>query len=265
MYNPYLPQIVKVISNKKVSNDTTLLSLQVKNFSFTYLQFVMVGLPGWGESALSIASAPSDKTRLAVAVRKVGLLTEKLQQLKVGDKVTLRGSFGNGLSEEIIGQDVLLIGGGCGFVPFRSIVLDYVRGKLKLKSLQTWYGCLNEQTLLFNNELKNWQTKAGLQVILEKPTRSWQGSRGLITKLFDFNKIYSGTKIIMVGPPIMYKFVIKKLLEQKVSEQNIYISLERKMYCGLGVCQHCAIGPYYVCKDGPVFRYDRIKNIPEVI
>ncbi|MFA6428413.1 MAG: FAD/NAD(P)-binding protein [Candidatus Buchananbacteria bacterium] len=268
MNNPYLPLAVKILSSQAVSADTKLLTLQLPRatrFDFKYLQFIMAGLPGWGEAALSLTSSPEIKNTLAVAVRQVGGLTTKLQQLKPGNNLFIRGPFGNGLAKELLNQSVLLIGGGCGFIPLRPIILDYTAGKLPLKSLQTIYGCKNQRALLFTKEQATWQAKSDFKVILEQPEGSWPGKQGLITELLNQTQISLTTKIIMVGPPLMYKFVLKSLLAKKVLPSNIYLSLERKMYCGLGVCQHCAIGPYYVCKDGPVFTYEQLKNIPEAI
>jgi NAD(P)H-flavin reductase len=157
-------------------------------------------------------------------------------------------------------KPLLLIGGGCGFIPLRPLIQDYLSGRIKNSFLQIFYGCYNEETLLFKKEYPKWNRKAELDVILEKPSKRWAGEKGMVTDLFKSRKVTSDSIAVLVGPPIMYYFVIKELKKKKVKDENIYVSLERKMYCGVGVCQHCAIGPYYVCKDGPVFRWSDIKN-----
>ena len=162
-------------------------------------------------------------------------------------------------------KDLLLIGGGCGFVTMRSFVLDYLAGKLNAGKLNVFYGCANEESLLFRKEYKNWEQKVDLDIILDKPSKKWKGAKGVITGLFNEVQDFSKTVALVVGPPVMYKFVIEELGKRDMKDSDIYLSLERRMYCGIGVCQHCAIGPYYVCKDGPVFSWAQLKGIPNAI
>jgi NAD(P)H-flavin reductase len=271
MFNPYLPKFAKVLVNQSVSNDTNYLELafkdpaEQKSFNSNYLRFVMVGIPGWGEGAFSITSSPQEKNFLAIGVRKVGMLTEKIHQLKKGDLVTIRGPFGNGLPKSILAKDLILIGGGCGFVPLRPLVQDFSQKKLAAKSLRVIYGCRNEQTILWSTAHSVWQKNSNFQMILEQPDKQWPGPRGLITDLLKKQPVKAGSTAILVGPPVMYRFVIDLLLAQGILETDIYLSLERKMYCGIGVCQHCAMGPYYICKDGPVVSYDQIKDYYQTV
>jgi len=273
MFNIYQPQKAKLISISQESSETTLLRLQFtdkrfqKSFNFSPGQFLQIGLLGWGECPISICSSPSVSDKyFELAIRDVGQLTHKLNSLTIGDEVWLRGPFGNGFDmEKFSGKPLLIIGGGCGFIPLRPLIQDYMAGKIKLPKLQIFYGCLNEDTMLFKKEYPAWNRNSEFAITLEKPSNRWKGARGLVTALIAKRDIDPGSVAIVVGPPIMYKFVIKELIKKKIKPQNIYLSLERKMYCGNGVCQHCAIGPYYVCKDGPVFCWQDIKNIPEVI
>ena len=269
MHNIYQPHKVKVVSASRESIDTVLLKFQFadkklqQQFDFLPGQFLQIGLPGWGECPISICSSPSASHKyFELAIRDAGQLTHKINQLKAGDEAWVRGPFGNGFDVDAYkGKDLLLIGGGCGFVPLRPIILDYLAGRIKAKSLKIFYGCLNEDTLLFKKEYPQWNRGAELSVILDKPTDNWHGEKGLITALIQKRQITPATIAVLVGPPIMYQFAIKELEAKKVKAENIWVSLERKMYCGAGVCQHCAIGPYYVCKDGPVFNYAQLKNI----
>ena len=272
MIDLYQPQLAKVLVNKKESVDSRLLRLKLlkgqQDYDFVHGQFMMVGLPGFGEAPFDICSNQFEKKNyFEVSVRAVGELTEKLHEVEVGSKVVVRGPFGNGFPPlEEMGENLLLIGGGCGAVTLRSIIEEASDKRYKGKTkMQVFWGCLNEESILFKDRLKQWEKFAELVLILEKPRKSWKGETGLVTKLFDTKKVLKPSKVIMCGPPIMYKFVIQKLKEHGFADEDIYLSLERRMYCGVGVCQHCAIGPYYVCKDGPVFQYDAIKDVKGAI
>jgi len=272
MLNPYLPKLVKVKKIRPQATDAKLFTFEFvdkkdqADFCFNHGQFLMLGLIGFGEAAFDICSSTAKLVTFDLAVRKVGILTEKLHQLKVGDLVTIRGPFGNGLSEQKYkDKELLLIGGGCGFITMRSFVLDYLAGNLPIKKLDVFYGCADQASLFFKDEYRAWQKKVNLAIALEKPLAKWPGKKGVITVLFNNQQDFSNTVALVCGPPVMYKFVIEELQKRKMKDSDIYLSLERRMYCGIGVCQHCAIGPYYVCKDGPVFSWAQLKNIPGAI
>lgn len=272
MIDHYKSQPAVVLLNKQESTDSRLLRLKLEKgqsaFNFIHGQFMMVGLPGFGDAPFDICSNPFEKKKyFEVSVRAVGELTNKLHQVKKGEEVLVRGPFGNGFPHlKELGNNFLMIGGGCGAVTLRSILEEVADNRYKSKpNMQVFWGCADEATILFKNRLAAWKKISDLIIILEKPGKSWKGDKGLVTKLFDEKEVLKPSKVIMCGPPIMYKFVIQKLKEHGFADKDIYLSLERRMYCGTGVCQHCAIGPYYVCKDGPVFRYDKIKDIKGAI
>jgi len=269
MKNAYLPKLAKILEVKKESIDTKLFTLafsdkkEQKKFKFEHGQFMMVGLPNVGEAAFDICSSSKDnKKYFQVAIRNVGKVTAKIHGLRKGDRVFVRGSFGRGFPLDVLKKrNLLLIGGGCGTVTLRSIILDYMNGLLGKNKIQVFYGCLNEQTTLFKSEEKAWKKKIEYVVILEKPSKSWKSDKGLITALFDTHEILPNAVAILCGPPIMYKFVVQKLKEHNFKDEDIYLSLERRMSCGIGICQHCAIGSKYVCTDGPVFSLKEIKDL----
>ncbi|MFA6228060.1 MAG: FAD/NAD(P)-binding protein [Patescibacteria group bacterium] len=273
MNNTYQPQKVKAISVSRQSIDTVMFRFQFVDKSlqrtFAYLpgQFMQIGFPGWGECPISLCSSPAEsKKYFELAIRDAGQLTRKINELKSGDEAWVRGPFGNGFDADIYkGKELILIGGGCGFVPLRPIIMEVLAGRIKTKSLKIFYGCLNEDTLLFKKQYPEWNRGAELGVILDKPSAQWHGEKGLITDLIKKRQISPQSVVVMVGPPVMYRFAIKELEAKKVKAQNIWLSLERRMYCGVGVCQHCAVGPYYVCKDGPVFSYAQLKDIPNAL
>ena len=272
MLNPCIPKLARIKTIKRETPDTLLFTFKFvdkkdrDSFSFEHGQFLMLGLLGWGEAAFDICSSTVNLSSFDLSIRKTGTLTEQLHSLKVGDAVTVRGPFGNGLPlKNFKDKDLLLIGGGCGFVTMRSFVLDYLAGKLHQGKLNVFYGCANEETLLFKNEYPKWKKKIGMDIALDKPSPKWKGPKGVITTLFNNEQDFANTVALAVGPPVMYKFVIEELQKRGMKDNDIYLSLERRMYCGVGVCQHCAIGPYYVCKDGPVFSWEQLKNIPDAI
>ena len=160
MHNIYQPQKVKVISVSRESIDTVMFRFQFvdkswqKNFAFLPGQFMQIGFPGWGECPISICSSPSDSQKyFELVIRDVGQLTHKINELKSGDEAWVRGPFGNGFDTDLYaGKELILIGGGCGFVPLRSIIMDALAGRIKTKSLKIFYGCLNEDTLLFKKQ-----------------------------------------------------------------------------------------------------------------
>ncbi len=272
MFNPYLPQLAKIKKIVEQTDDIKLFTFEFvdkkvrKSFKFDHGQFLMAGFLNFGEAAFDICSSASDLKTFDLAIRKVGVLTAKFFEAKAGDIVTIRGPFGNGLPEKIYKEkDLLLIGGGSGFIVMRSIVLDFLKGKLGAKKVDVFYGCQDEHNMLFQREYGQWKKKVGLDVVLAKPSKGWRGPSGVVTVLFNEKQDFANTVALIVGPPAMYRPVIENLKKKGMKDSDILVSLERKMYCGIGVCQHCAIGPYYVCKDGPVFSWDQIKDIPNAV
>lgn len=269
MINIYQTQPAKITNISQESIDTKLFRFQFidkkkqKDFAFVPGQFLQIGLAGWGECPISICSSAKDANGFfELAIRKVGPLTAKLHELQKGDEVEIRGPFGNGFdTDKFKNKPLILIGGGCGLVPLRPLILDYLAGKLENTILQIFYGCKNEDTLLFKKNYPAWERHAELNIALEAPAKNWRGAKGMITDLFKKAKITDNSVAILVGPPVMYQFVIKELKKRQLKDENIFLSLEKRMYCGVGVCQHCAFGPYYVCKDGPVFCWQDIKDI----
>lgn len=274
MLNLYQPQPVRIIKIKKQSPIVKLFTLRFldnklqKEFYWQPGQFIEVGLPGFGEGPFAICSANQEKKNFEVCARNVGQLTNKIHQLKKGDQLMVRGSYGNGFPE-IDKTETLLVAGGLGIIPLRSLILTQIKKRLADK-LTLFYGAKTPQDFLFRDEFRKWE-KAGLKLHLtiDKSCPGWNSCVGVVTVLFD--KVFKNPNYlsnqapnqlaILCGPPVMYKFVLEKLHQYGFRDENIYLSLERRMHCGVGVCQHCAIGSKYVCKDGPVFRFSEIREI----
>ncbi len=277
MKNPYLPRIATIFNKKKEDDDIYLFTLKFRDgtlLNFNPGQFVLAGIPGFGESAFDVCSSPSDKNTFQICVRKVGVNTAKMVDLKINDSIFVRGPFGNGFPIETVRKkNLLLVGGGTGFIVIRGLLQCFLsNGKTsdvlrtsdveQKKKIQIFYGARDWNSLLFRDEFDSWGKIASLHLILEEPPEMPACPRGLITKLFEITKIIEKPTIIMAGPPMMYKFCLQEIQKRlNVPDNKIYLSLERRMHCGIGVCQHCAIGEKYVCTDGPVFTYEELKKI----
>lgn len=232
-------------------------------------QFVEVSLLGTGEAPISISSSPTQKGSFELCVRRAGKITNELHKLKAGDKVGIRGPYGHGFPvDELKGKDLLFIAGGLGIAPLRSLI-NYVLDKRQdFGKVTILLGCKEPSQLLFTEELEKWQKLADINFCctVDKGAPDWKGSVGLITELIPGIDIdVKQTYIVVCGPPIMYKFVLVKLKEKNIPEKHILVSLERRMKCGLGKCGHCQIEELYCCQEGPVFSYDKIKNVEGAI
>jgi sulfite reductase subunit B len=270
----YVPKLATIVKKAPMTAKEILFEIKLddgSDINHKPGQFVEVSVFGIGEAPISVSSSPTKKGTFELCVRKVGSVTTKLHTLNVGDKVGVRGPFGNGFDAEFLkGKDLLFVAGGLGVAPLRSL-FNYVMDKRKdYGRVILLYGCKEPRELLFGDELLALANKADVEF---KPTvdwcpenEVWNGNIGVITTLipqvnFDPENIYA----IVCGPPIMYKFVIADLKGRKVPDDHIIISLERRMKCGVGKCGHCQINQIYVCKDGPVFNYSKIKGVPEAL
>ncbi len=231
-------------------------------------QFVEVSIYGVGEAPISVSSPPGGNT-FQLIVRNVGDLTNKLHSLSEGDKIGIRGPFGTGFDTEgMRGKNILFIGGGLGIVPMRSLIKYVLNNRADYGKVMILYGCKDPSELLFKDEISQWENTPGVEMHRTVDTcaegENWDGQVGVITTIMPmvtFDPL--NTIAVVVGPPIMYRFVNRDLLNMGMPEENIIVSLERRMKCGVGKCGHCQINGIYVCKEGPVFNYKDIKDEPE--
>jgi len=232
-------------------------------------QFVMVSLLGVGEAPFSVSSSPTKLGSFELVVRNVGKLTNAINRLKAGDEVGIRGPFGNGFPVHILdGSDLLFVAGGIGIVPLHSLINYAIDNRRDFGKVNILLGCNRPEDMLFSDELDEWTKRldVNFECTVDRADSGWKGNIGLITSLIPgINLIPERTFAFVVGPPIMYKFVVAKLLEKEIPERQILISLERHMKCGLGKCGHCQINGIYCCQEGPVFSYDKIKDMRESI
>lgn len=232
-------------------------------------QFVQVSLFGHGEAPFSICSSPTQPDSFDLCVRKIGMLTEALHNLSEGTTVGIRGPYGQGFDVEgMKGHDILIIGGGIGIVPLRSLINYIIHHRNKYGRVIILYGARTPGELLFPDETRLWSEDNSIEfhVTVDRGAEDWNGHTGVITTLIPpLDLDLSNTRVAVVGPPVMYKFVLMTLKSKRIPDDNIYLSLERHMKCGVGKCGHCQINHSYVCQDGPVYRYPFLKTLPEAI
>ena len=239
-------------------------------FSHSPGQFVEVSLLGVGEAPISISSPPTRPGVLEICVRKAGSVTSALFELQKGDLVALRGPFGRSFPMDLLrGKDLLLVAGGLGMAPLRSLLLSVLDDRRSYGDLVLMYGARNPDDLLFKYELLGLLNRTDMKYLLsvDKDEEGiWRQYIGVVTGLFDKVQLNPETTFCaLCGPPIMYRFVLRELLKRGVAPEQILMSLERMMKCGVGKCGHCAIGEYYCCTNGPVFKYSEISHIKEAI
>jgi NAD(P)H-flavin reductase len=259
----YIPQKAKIIKKEYLCDDVASLRLKIlgkKPLSFLPGQFVMLSVLGFGEVPIGITSAPKEKRYFEVAVRSVGMVTKKILALKEGDYVGVSGPFGNGFPlSKIKGKDLVLVAGGIGLAPLRSLIKHIAENRRLVKSLTIFNGARCPEQLLFRDEYSDWRDFSEVSLSVESCDSSWKDCVGNISEIFGRTKIKRGSIMIVCGPPPMFDPVINHYAGKSVSESDLYFLLERKMKCGVGKCQHCTCGELYVCLDGPVFAYDKIK------
>jgi len=241
-------------------------------------QFVMLSILGVGEAPISITSSPSRSNGgFELCVREVGNVTGALHTMKPGGKVGVRGPFGTGFPiDEMRGKDVLFAPGGLGLAPLRSLINQVLDERDDFGRVIILYGAKRRSELLFRDELDEWVKRDDVECLLtvdcEDEGDEWQPEQrlecnlGVITTLFPQIQVDpQNTIAITCGPPIMYRFVLMEMLDKGIPESNIYLSLERRMKCGVGKCGHCQINSLYCCQDGPVFNYANIKGFEEAL
>ena len=273
MKNEYIPHPAIVESIQKESFDTKTFKVAFEDeklansFNYKPGQFVEVSLLGIGEAPISMTSSPSRKGFLELTIRAIGKLTRAMHQLKTGDRLYIRGPYGNSFPlEEFKGRDLYFVAGGIGLPPLRSVINSALDNRGDFGKIKILYGAKTPDEICFKEEIETWQKMTNTEVLLtvDEPDESWKGNVGVVTTLWDKTETApSGAVAYVCGPPIMIRFAAEKLISTGFKEKNIYVSLERYMKCGIGKCGHCNIGAKFVCIDGPVFNYSQLKEFPD--
>lgn len=271
---PFVPHWAIIRSITNLANDNTLFELQIEDGDFSSCrpgQFVQLWLPGVGESPISVCSAKVSQT-IELCIRKAGRVTSALFQLNEGDRVGLRGPFGNGFpTDEFKGKNLCLIAGGLGIAPIRSLLQHVILNREDYGKLLLIYGLRHSTQLLFRQELKHLLRRSDMEVFIsaeeiqgpDLPPLTMQ--LGRVTDMLRLAPLDESFQIAVCGPPIMYKFVVQELRAQGVKESAIWLSLERHMKCGMGKCGHCFVGGNFTCTKGPVFNLNELRFLPEAI
>ncbi len=268
----YEPTMAEIKETKQMTDMETWFRIEMpdgKDLGHQPGQFVEVSLFGVGEAPFSISSSPTQAGSFELGVRRAGMLTDMMVNLKPGTKLGIRGPFGTGIDvEKFKGKDVLIVAGGIGLVPMRSII-NYVRDRRdEFGRLIICYGSKSNADLLFTDELATWEQdpRTEYHVTVDRGSDDWQGNVGVITTLIPGLELdLTNTVCCVCGPPIMYRFALMALKSRGLSDKDIYMSLERRMKCGVGKCGHCQINASYVCQDGPVYHYPELKKLQEAL
>ncbi len=277
----YKPEMAQLVDVEQMTALEKLFRIQLpedQDLGHDPGQFVMLSILGIGEAPISITSSPSRSNGdFELCVREVGNVTGALHRMEPGSEVGIRGPFGSGFPiDEMRGKDVLFAPGGLGLAPLRSLINQVLDERDDFGRVIILYGAKRRSELLFRDELSQWVERDDVECLLtvdcEDEEEEWDPDQplecniGVITTLFPEIEVDAkNTVAITCGPPIMYRFVLMEMLDKGIPESNIYLSLERRMKCGVGKCGHCQINSLYCCQDGPVFNYADIKGFEEAL
>ena len=233
-------------------------------------QFVQVSVMGVGECPISICTSPTRPQSFGLCVRRVGEVTEHIHQLKAGDVVGIRGPLGHGFDvDEMHGKDILIVAGGLGLAPVRSLIQYILDERDRFGAFHLLYGTRSPSELLFREDLVHWRDSkdVNFHVTVDRPDEQWRGRSGVVTTLFSELPTLDPAQcmVVVVGPPVMFKFVVLEVLSRGIPQKNVLCSLERRMKCGVGKCGHCQANNVYVCLEGPVFKYGQLKALREAL
>lgn len=269
----YVPEDATVLKAKRMTQMEAFLELSLDSgieLGHRPGQFVEVSVMGIGEAPISVSSSPTQRGMFQLVVRNVGNVSRALHALVPGDKVGIRGPFGTcfPVEDEMKGHDVLFICGGIGLVPVRSAINYVLANRSDYGNVTILFGARTPADRLFLDEIDAWRSREDVtyRETVDYPDDAWKGNVGVITRLIPSLKFEPRQTIAVVcGPPVMYKYVILELWWKRMPNDNVFVSLERRMKCGVGKCGHCQINGLYACQQGPVFRFSEISDVREAL
>jgi NAD(P)H-flavin reductase len=263
--DPMVPRVARVRRRRHEGADVWTLDIDAADDpagDFLPGQFNMLTKFGVGDIPISMSGDPAERGRLIHTIRAVGAVSTALTGLKSGDTIGLRGPFGTGWPmAEAEGKDVVVIAGGLGLAPLRPALYRLLGDRERYERVSLLYGARSPDTILFRREIENWRGRLDfdVRVTVDHAPSTWRGRVGVVTTLLplaDFDP--SNTVAMVCGPEIMMRFAISALSAAGLGNDAIYLSMERNMKCAVGFCGHCQFGPSFICRDGPVFRYDQV-------
>lgn len=267
--NPMVIRQFRISRKKKETHDTFSIELEppddVNGVNFIPGQFNMLYVYGVGEVPISISGNPEKNNILTHTIRVVGTVTEAINRLKTGDYLGIRGPYGIGWPvDSAVGNDVVIVTGGIGLAPLRPAIIHLLANRQDYGKISLMYGARTPEDILYVKNLEKWGGRFDIEtsITVDRAVGDWCGNVGVVTTLIGRSAFDPHHCIAMVcGPEIMMRFTILELIKNDIDEKNIFVSMERNMKCGIGLCGHCQIGPTFVCKDGPVYCYEDIRNL----
>jgi len=260
-----VPFRVKRMARETADTFSLVLSPPRDSFPFAPGQFNMLYLFGFGEVPISISGDPARPEILVHTIRAVGAVTRAMRSLEAGALLGVRGPFGTAWPvERALGHDLVVVAGGIGLAPLRPALCHVLAHRAQYGRVVLLYGARSPRDILYARELREWRGRfdVDVEVTVDRATADWKGAVGVVTKLVDRSPFDPGSAMaFLCGPEVMMRFGIMALERRGVPDRNVFVSLERNMKCAVGLCGHCQFGPYFVCRDGPVFPYDRVKPL----
>lgn len=268
-----VPMPATIVGIRQMTDKEKLFTVRLDNgngFKHRPCQFVLISLFGIGEAPISISSPPVDSgSTFELCIRSIGNLTGAIHRSSVNDRIWIRGPYGNGFPlEKIERKDILIVAGGLGLAPIRSLIKHVLNERGRYGRLILLIGAKRPEDILFKEEIKKWEEDPSIEmhVSVDIAEPSWNKHVGVITGLFKYITIDPlNTIAAVVGPPVMYRFVVKELLAKEMFEGNIFLDMERRMRCGIGKCGHCQINGIYLCQNGPVLSYLEARKLQEAL
>ncbi len=267
--NVFLPREAEIIRATRATETEKHFTLKMKDGAMKYApgQILEVSVHGYGEIPIGFASSPTRTHTFDIVVRTVGRVSTAVNRLEQGQSLLVRGPRGNGFDLEVLrGHPVLVVAAGIGLCPTRSLIQYILDRRSEFGRFTLFSGVKHPKEQLFLDDLKRWRESKDVEFLetVDRPDEHWKGHTGVITTLFKKTRFTADTRVVVCGPPVMYKFVIAELDGIGIPHDHIFVDLERRMKCGLGKCGHCQMNDKYVCLDGPVFSYAEVEHLEEL-